>query len=158
MNQEKFDLNVQKKYGVNGETLKDLSVSKIKNLRNINKEKLKEDKDFKLIRNISSTLTKGASIGAGVAGTINTAFPNIIPVAMSAFTTQSNMSTFGKILAYAGAASKPVATISGPTIIGIGAGIGAIIYGSYKLIKTGYNHLCVVNDKRTANKLYKNRV
>lgn len=154
MNQEKFDLNIQKKYGVSPSELKDLSVSKIRNLSNVNREKLKEKKKFKVIRNIGSTLSKGASIGAGVAGTINTVFPNIIPVGLSALTTQANVSTFGKVLAYAGAASKPVASISGPAILGVGAGIGAILYGSFKLIKCGYKELRIIEDRKKAKKLY----
>lgn len=155
MDQKKFDAKVQKKYGVDTETLKDLNLSYIKKLKNVNKTKLSEEKKFKTVRNISSTLTKGAGIGAGIAGTINTAFPNIIPVALSAFTASSELSTFGKIAAFVGAASKPVATISGPTIIGIGSGVGAVLYGSYKLIKKGYNELCIVHDRSKAKKLYK---
>ena len=155
MNQEKFEKKIQKRYGVDTETLKDLNLSKIKSLENINTSKLKETKKFKVFRNIGNTLVKGGTMGAGVAGAINTAFPNIIPVAMSALTTSSNMSTIGKALGYIGAASKPVAIVSGPTIIGVGAGIGAILYGSFKLIKSGYKKLRIINDRNKAKRLCK---
>ena len=39
MNQEKFEKKIQKRYGVDTETLKDLNLSKIKSLENINTSK-----------------------------------------------------------------------------------------------------------------------
>ena len=49
MNQEKFEKKVQKRYGVDTETLKDLNLSKIKSLENIkivsiNKKKVSKSK------------------------------------------------------------------------------------------------------------------
>lgn len=155
MNQDKFEKKLYKKYGTSKEELKDLNVSKIKNLQVLNAKKIKETKKFKFIRNIGNTLIKGGTIGAGVAGTINTVFPNIIPVTLSAITSYSEISNFGKLASYIGAASKPIAMISGPTIIGIGAGLGAVLYGGFKLVKNGVNKLSIISDRNKAKRLCK---
>lgn len=155
MNTEKFEKKIEKKYGVTPYELKDLKISKIKKLQNINKTKLKEEKKFKVIRSITSTITKGAAKGAAVAGTIDTLFPNIIPVIQSAITTTSKIGTVEKSLSYILASSKAVATISGWGVIGIGAGCGTVLYGSYKLIKSACKQIKIINDKHKAKKLYK---
>lgn len=155
MNKEKFEKKIEKKYGTSLDEIKNMSVSSVKSLEKVNMTKLKDTKKCKLVRNIGNTLVKGASIGMGVSGTINTAFPNIIPVAMSALTAKSNVNTAYKILSYVGAASKPVASISGPVVIGVGAGIGAIVYGTYTLIKNGVKHLQIKKDINNAKKLCK---
>lgn len=150
-----FDNKINKRYGISKEELKDLPLSKIKSLSNINKEALKETRNFKVFRNIGSTLVRGASLGAGVSGTINTIFPNIVPVIASAITTNSDLNNFGKGISYILAASKPVDVISGYSIIGIGAGIGAIIYSGYTLVKSGSKKIIAINDRSKARKLCK---
>ena len=84
---------------------------------------------------IVGTLTKGASIGMGVAGVVNTLAPNLFPAATSFFAGASEMSAFQKGLMFIGAAVAPE-PISKGAIIGIGAAAGAVIYGSGKLVKT----------------------
>jgi len=152
---KKFDNKINKRYGISKEELKDLPLSKIKSLGNINKEALKETRNFKVFRGIGSTLVRGASLGAGVSGTINTIFPNIVPVIASALTTNSDLNNFGKGISYILAASKPVDVISGYSIIGIGAGIGAIIYSGYTLVKSGSKKIIAINDRSKARKLCK---
>ena len=83
MNEAKFEEKIQKVYGLDKEELADSSVSKIKSLENINKSILEENKKFKVVRNIGNTLVKGGTYGAGIAGTVNTIFPNIVPVVVS---------------------------------------------------------------------------
>lgn len=150
-----FDSKINKRYGIPKEELKDLSLSKIKSLRNINKNALKEAKNFKVIRGLSNTIIKGASLGAGISGTINTMFPNIVPVIASALTTNSDLNNFGKGISYILAASKPVDVISGYSIIGIGAGIGAIVYSGYTLIKSGSQKIIDINNRNKSKKLCK---
>jgi len=152
---KKFDNKINKRYGISKEELKDLPLSKIKSLGNINKEALKEARNFKVFRNIGGTLVRGASLGAGVSGTINTIFPNIVPVIASALTTNSDLNNFGKGISYILAASKPVDVISGYSIIGIGAGIGAIIYSGYTLVKSGSKKIIAINDRSKARKFCK---
>lgn len=84
---------------------------------------------------IVGTLTKGASIGAGVAGVVNTLAPNLFPAAASFFAGASEMSAIQKGLIFIGAAVAPE-PISKGAIIGIGAAAGAVIYGAGKLVKT----------------------
>jgi len=150
---KKFDAKLQKRYGIPKEELKDLSLSKIRSLSNVNKTALKETRNFKIFRGIGSTLVKGASLGAGVSGTINTIFPNIVPVVSSALTTSSDLPVIGKTLSYALAASKPIDLVSGYIIIGIGAGIGAILYGSYSLVKYRTKNIMIYHDRKKARKL-----
>lgn len=85
-------------------------------------------------QSIVGTLTKGASIGAGVAGVINTIAPNLFPAAASFFAGASEMSALQKGLIFIGAAVAPE-PISKGAIIGIGAAAGAVIYGTGKLVK-----------------------
>lgn len=155
MNEAKFENRIQKVYGLSKKELANSSVSKIKSLKNINKSILKENKKFKVVRNIGNTLVKGGSCGAGIAGTINTIFPNLVPVLASSFTTASNMSTVSKAVGLFAAASKPVAVVSGPVVIGIGAVCGAILYSGYKLVKSGIKGLVIMNDRKKAKTLCK---
>ena len=86
-------------------------------------------------QSIVGTLTKGASIGAGVAGVVNTIAPNLFPAAASFFAGASELNAVQKGLIFIGAAVAPE-PISKGAIIGIGAAAGAIIYGAGKLVKT----------------------
>lgn len=86
-------------------------------------------------QSIAGTLAKGASIGAGVAGVVNTIAPNLFPAAASFFAGASEMSALQKGLIFIGAAVAPE-PISKGAIIGIGAATGAVIYGAGKLVKT----------------------
>ena len=155
MNEAKFEEKIQKVYGLDKEELADSSVSKIKSLENINKSILEENKKFKVVRNIGNTLVKGATYGAGIAGTVNTIFPNIVPVVASSLTTASSISTASKAASLLAAASKPVAIISGPMVIGVGAACGAILYGGYKLVKSAIKGLVIMNYRKKAKTLCK---
>lgn len=152
---DKFKEKIQNKYGerMTAQTLAAKPISEIKIIRNVNKKALSETKKFKTFRRMGSTIAKGASIGAGVSGTINTLFPNVVPVIASAITAQSKLSGVEKTLSYALAASKPVDLISGYGIIGIGAGIGVLLYGGYRLIKCGAQRIAIAHDKGQAKKL-----
>ena len=86
-------------------------------------------------QSLVGTLTKGASIGAGVAGVVNTIAPNLFPAAASFFAGASELNAVQKGLIFIGAAVAPE-PISKGAIIGIGAAAGAIIYGAGKLVKT----------------------
>lgn len=98
----------------------------------------------KIPQAIVGTLAKGASIGAGAAGVVNTIAPNLFPAATSFFAGASEMSALQKGLIFIGAAVAPE-PISKGAIIGIGAAAGAVIYGSGKLVKT-------IIDKNKKNK------
>ena len=80
MKQEKYEQKIKMKYGVTKEELKDLSISKIKNLKVKEKNLQKENSKFKLVRKPIKTIVKGATIGASFAGVVNTVFPNLVPV------------------------------------------------------------------------------
>ena len=155
MNETKFEKRIQKFYGLDKQELANSSVSKIKSLKNINKSILKENKKFKVVRSIGNTLVKGGSCGAGIAGTVNTIFPNLVPVLASSLTTASNISTASKVAGLFAAASKPVAIISGPMVIGIGAACGAILYSGYRLVKSAIKGLVIMNDRKKAKTLCK---
>ena len=134
MDNEKFEKKVAKKYGVNSSELKSLSLKQIKNLQINKKRTLQDNEKFKLIKRPIKTVVKGASLGASVAGVVNTIFPNLIPVL-----------TF--------LASLPVDLASGYTVLGIGAGIGSLAYSGYKLVKIATNNLKVISDRGKAKKL-----
>ena len=155
MNKEKVEKRLIKRYGVNPNEIKDLSITKIKNLKNINKEKLKQEDKFKVVKKPIGALIKGASIGASVAGCVNTAFPNLVPVVGTYLTTTSNFSNLEKTLGITLLASKPIDIVSGYGVIGIGASVGALLYSGYSLIKLGTNNLKIINDRNKAKKLCK---
>ena len=156
MDKEKFSMKIEKKYGTNEEELANLSISRIKKLR-INEKLLKKQKaKFKIIRKPLGFIAKGASIGAGVAGVVNTAFPNLIPVIGTHLNAISNTSTAKKIIGDVLLASKPIDLISGYGVIGIGAGIGILAYSGYKLIKGIVSNISIANDRHKAIKLTKN--
>ena len=153
MNKEDISQKIKNKYGIEPTQLKDMSNERIKNLRVHHKIDKKLDDKFKLIKNPVEVLSKGAALGAGVAGAINTAFPNVIPVLGAFLTGASNLSNTKKVVGLVALASKPVDVISGPVIIGVGAAAGAVLYGGYRLVKEGISHLSITRDKRKAKKL-----
>ena len=155
MNEEKFKKKIESKYGVKSNEFGDLSLSKIKELKfHKNVDKILNDK-FKCVKKPVSVLVKGGSLGAGVAGAVNTVFPNIVPVIGSAFTQAQDLSWYEKALGYVSFSSQPVDVISGPVIVGIGAAVGAVLYGGYSLIKTSVDTLEIVNDRKKAKRLLK---
>ena len=151
----KFDTKIKNKYGTSKEELKNLSFKEVRNLKNINQIALMENDKFKLIKKPMKVLIKGASLGAGVFGTLDTIFPNIIPVLGSMVVSNSNTSTINKALSFSLMASHPVDIISGPVVIGIGAALGALTYSSYSLVKTGINNLKIRNDIKKAKQYSK---
>lgn len=153
MNKEKFEKKVVKKYGVDSQELKDLSISKIKNLKVKNIEKIKTSKKYKFIKQPLGIIVKGASIGTGVAGCINTAFPDLIPVVGTYITTTSHLDNKAKFAILTFLSSLPADISSNYIILGIGAVLGSVLYSGYKLIKTGTNNLQVINDRGKAKKI-----
>ena len=79
---------------------------------------------------------KGAGTGLGIAGTINTAFPALIPTFAGMITGASDLSTIQKIGIGLGLASNPAVQVSGLAILGTGALIGAVLGGSYSLVRS----------------------
>jgi hypothetical protein len=107
------------------------------------------DKQYSLAKESSKGFVKGAAKGAGVAGVINTAFPALIPTFAGMATGASNLGLIEKIGIGLGLASKPVVEISGLTILGIGALVGALAGGTISLIKTArYNRIVAKEAKR----------
>ena len=155
MKQEKYEQKIKKKYGVTKEELKDLSISKIKNLKVKEKNLQKENSKFKLVRKPIKTIVKGATIGASVAGVVNTIFPNLVPVLGTHLNALSNNSNTNKIFNDLLLASAPIDIISGYGIIGIGGAIGILSYSTYKLIKITSNNLSIISDRKKAKKLSK---
>lgn len=153
MNMDKFEKKIEKKYGVKSEVLKDLSIRKIKNLKNINTTKLKEQQKFKFIRKPIATIIKGASIGTGVAGCINTIFPNLIPVIGTYVVTSSKIPNKYKLTILTTLASLPVDLSQGYIILGVGATIGAVLYSGYSLVKTSTKNLKIISDRSKAKKI-----
>ena len=153
MNKEKFQKKVIKKYGVSSCELETLSVSKIKNLKIHNQEKLKENAKFKFIKKTLGVIIKGATIGTSVAGCINTIFPNLVPVSLTYLTTSSNISNGLKLSILTFLASKPVDSIDGNLILSIGALSGSILYSGYVLVKNTTDNLKILKDKKIAKKI-----
>lgn len=153
MDCDKVTKKIYEKYGVGPSDISNLSVSKIKKLK-YNSDLLKRESDkFAIVKKPVSTIVKGGSLGAGLAGSINTIFPNIVPVLGSAFTSTKEMSPVEKALGLTLFASKSVDVISGPVIIGIGAISGALLYSGYKLAKNGIEHLLIAKDVSDAQKI-----
>ena len=153
MDNEKFEKKVAKIYGVNSSELKSLSLKQIKNLQINKKRTLQDNEKFKLIKRPIKTVVKGASLGASVAGVVNTIFPNLIPVAGTYLTTSSSIPNQAKLAILTFLASLPVDLASGYTVLGIGAGIGSLAYSGYKLVKIATNNLKVISDRGKAKKL-----
>ena len=111
----------------------------IKNLRTYNDDVA--DKNFSVTKKGIVGFLKGAAKGAGVAGTVNTLFPALIPTFAAMITGASDMSLISKIAIGAGLASAPAVQISGLGIIGIGAAAGAVLGGAISLVKGAvYKH------------------
>ena len=153
MNKEKFEKKVIKKYGVESLELKDLPISKIKDLRVKNIEKIKKSKKFKFIRKPIGTIVKGVSLGCGVAGCVDTIFPDLVPVVGTYITTTSHLSNEFKLGILTFLASLPANISSSYIVLGIGASLGAVLYSGYKIIKTTSNNLKIVTDRSKAKKL-----
>lgn len=156
MNQEKFEKKIQKKYGIKEDELSNLSISRIRKLKLNEKALKKQNAKFKVVKKPLGVIAKGASIGASVAGIVNTALPNLIPVIGAHLNAISNSSTTKKIFGDILLASKPVDLISGYGVIGIGAGIGVLAYSGYKLIKGISSTMSIASDRHKAKKLTKN--
>lgn len=120
----------------------------VKSLKISNSAKNRDIANAKLIRKPVGIITKGASIGAGVAGMVNTAFPNLIPTVGGYITGAKSQNAFKSIAGILGFASKPVDVISGPTVLGIGAACGAVLYGGYRLVKACVNNATIANGKK----------
>lgn len=153
MKKKTFDEKIKSKYGVDSSSIKDLSTSKLKELKLHNIVEKKLGDKYKIVKKPLGVLVKGGSLGAGVAGAVNTVFPNIVPVIGSAFTQAQELAWYEKALGYATFASKPVDIISGPMIVGIGAAVGVVLYGGYTLVKSGVDTLTIVKDRKNAKKL-----
>lgn len=156
MNQEKFKKKIQKRYGVNEEELSNFSISKIRKLKVNEKALKKQNAKFKIVKKPLGVIAKGASIGASVAGIVNTALPNLVPVIGTHLNAIRDTSNTNKILGDILLASKPVDVISGYGVIGIGAGIGVLAYSGYKLIKGISSTISIASDRHKAKKLTKN--
>lgn len=153
MNKEKFEKKVMKKYGATSNEIKDLSISKIKDLRIKNIEKIKNTKKYKFIKKPIGTIIKGAGIGASVAGCVNTIFPDLVPVVGTYITTTSNLSSEFKIGILTFLASLPANISSSYIVLGVGASLGAVLYSGFKIVKSTSNNLKIVNLKHKAKKL-----
>lgn len=105
----------------------------IKNLKTGN---IDTKKQYSLVKKSLTGLVKGAGTGLGIAGTINTAFPALIPTFAGMITGASDLSTIQKIGIGLGLASNPAVQVSGLAILGTGALIGAVLGGSYSLVRS----------------------
>lgn len=93
---------------------------------------------MKIPGNAIGTLTKGAAYGIGVAGTINTIAPGLYSTALgylagSGIVSQNTLVNLG--LVSAGIFSQPV--VSAGAIVAVGAAVGAVTYGTGKLVLSG---------------------
>lgn len=98
------------------------------------------DKQYSLAKKSMKGFIKGAGTGLGVAGTINTAFPALVPTFAGMVTGASELSLIEKIGIGLGVASNPAVQISGLTILGIGAIAGALIGGTVSLVRTAVHN------------------
>lgn len=153
MNKEKVEKKINKKYGVNSLEIKDLKLKQIKDLRVKNIEKLKQTKKYKFIKRPLGTIVKGASIGTGVAGFVNTVFPDLVPVLGTYITTSSNLSNEFKLGALTFLSSYPASLSKSYLVLGVGASLGAVLYTGYKLVKVSSSNLKMINDRSKAKKL-----
>lgn len=94
----------------------------------------------KIPKTIVGTLVKGGSKGAGIAGIVNTIAPNLFPVAVSFFAGASKINPLQKTITLLGASIAPE-PISKGAILGIGATVGAITYGTGKAVKGIYKKI-----------------
>ena len=153
MNKEKFEKKVIKKYGVESSEIKDLSISKIKDLRVKNIEKIKTTKKYKFVKKPLGTIIKGAAIGTSISGCVNTIFPDLVPVLGTYITTTSNLNNEFKLGILTFLASLPANISSSYIVLGIGASLGTVLYSGYKIVKSTFNNLKIINDKHKAKKL-----
>ncbi|MBQ8472680.1 MAG: hypothetical protein IJ501_04175 [Bacilli bacterium] len=153
MNKEKFENKLQSKYRVSRYELENLSISKIKNLKIQNQEKLKENSKFKIIKKPLGIILKGAFIGTSIAGCVNTVFPNLVPVGLTYLTTSSDIPNSLKLGILTFLASKPVDLTDGYIILSIGAVTGSFLYSGYVLVKNTTSSLKILHDKKLAKKL-----
>ncbi len=96
------------------------------------------EKQYSVAKEMSKHFLSGAAKGAGIAGAINTAFPALVPTFGGMLVGASDISTIGKIGIGLGLASSPAVQISGLGILGIGAGVGALVgltVGAVKSVK-----------------------
>ena len=105
----------------------------INNLKTYNKNMA--EKNFSQTKKGVEGVLKGAAKGVGIAGTINTAFPALVPTISSMIAGASNMSIWSKIGFSLTMASSPAVQISGLGVLAIGAGVGALVGGTVSLIK-----------------------
>ena len=115
------------------------------------------DKQYSIVRRGMKGLVKGAGTGLGVAGAINTAFPALIPTFAGMATGASDISLIGKIGIGLGLASNPAVQVSGLTILGIGALVGAIIGGGISLIRKSPKGRMIDSNINTDTKEVKTR-
>ena len=93
------------------------------------------DKQYSVARKSMKGIIKGAGTGLGLAGAVNTAFPALIPTFAGMATGASDLPFLEKVGIGLGLASQPAVQISGFTILGVGALIGAILGGTYTLVR-----------------------
>lgn len=155
MNKKKFETKLQSKYGVSGYELENLSVSKIKNLKIQNQEKLKKNSKLRIIKKPLGVMLKGATIGTSIAGCVNTIFPNLVPVSLTYLITSSRIPNNLKLGILTILASKPVDLTDGYLILSIGATTGSLLYSGYILVKNTTSNLKILHDKKLAKKLNK---
>lgn len=153
MNKEKFEKKVIKKYGAPSTEIKDLPISKIKDLRVKNIEKIKTTKKYKFVKKPLGTIVKGASIGASVAGCVNTIFPDLVPVVGTYITTTSNLSNEFKLGILTFLSSLPANISSRYIVLGVGASLGTVLYSGFKIVKSTSNNLKIVLDRSKAKKI-----
>lgn len=153
MNKEKVEKKISKKYGVNSIEIKDLKIKQIKDLRIKNLEKLKQTKKYKFIKKPIGTIVKGASIGTGVAGFVNTVFPDLVPVIGTYITTTTHLSPEFKLGILSFLSSYPASLSKSYLVLGVGAGLGAVLYSGYNLVKITSSNLKMINDRSKAKKL-----
>ena len=83
---------------------------------------------------------------------VNTAFPALIPTFAGMATGASKLSLVSKIGIGLGLASNPLVQISGFTILGVGALVGALMGGTYSLIRTINKNQIVKEENKTLTK------
>lgn len=145
----KLEEKIKNKYGITKKELENLSIKDAIKLKHINETKLRDENKFKLVR---STITKGAISGVFITDYFNKCFPNFIPTAIAMFSNTKELNTLEKLANTFLLSSRPIETVSQLTITSIGAGLGVLTYGSYKLIKNKIEKVIVEKDIKKIKK------
>lgn len=130
-NNESLSLELGKKV-----KLRDLQINELSNEEKIAILRLRDGKRHPFVgffKKSLRTIVKGASIGSGVAGVVNTILPNLAPTIAAYITATSGMGAAKTGIALLATAATPI-VVHHSVILGVGAIAGLAIYLPIKML------------------------